>query len=1151
MRTALRCLAAAIFAAATVGASAAPVAALADVLTIEHAVWFEVDGQRFVSVEVVSDDPTSTITAELDAGVGTDIGDGPTVPLVARTADGFYISHQVAEPHPIDDAPATLRVTSDRGGSADAPVTEWLEDTPTPPGSGYIDGLVTGLHDPLAHVDALRDLATEFPHIAQFVELPERSGGYQRRARATVGGADAGQRIVVTSQASGHLGGNALAISVTDPGVANSPLTVALAGNAVTLSVATNAAGDLSSTAAQAVAALNAHPGVAAILTAATFRGSVGAGIVQPTPSTALTDGLDAPATIPRGPVTMGLLRIGLIRDGSKPGVLVAGQETGRDAASAAVAMETAERLLRNYGTDPATTQLVDGLDIFIVPSVNVDGGLYAAYDFADAIKNLRETCSGSSPDDGDSADLWGVSLLHGYSVGSTFDGFLGGTSACDSLAYAGPFELSEPEARNMTWIASTFPNIAYAATVDMFAPTLAWSPGARTPSGVTLPAPAPATETFLERAAEHVGVHVQARRGSTLFPADVGWLADVQESRSGNLLDELAYSRGIKALEIGGALHRWDGTDWVADPVTTWDANAQAAVRETSDGLTGYLGFILDVELGDHDPPTIDPMPDLALATVDPAGAVATFDLPGATDAVDPSPTVSCTPPSGSTFPPGTTTVTCTATDASGNEASTDFEVTVTLVPVGTIVCDEAQSGQTVSCSFTSGPPDETLHVLAQADTVIGDFDVTTDSSGDVAFELSIPSGLEPGSSVTVTITLGELVVGQASLTLTAPPMAQAITFAPLEDRVFGVAPFDVTATASSGLPVTFAAAGTCTVSGATVTLTGAGECTITASQPGDDEWLAASPVARTFAVGPASTATVVTGPDDLVVAGEPVVVVATVTSGAGTPTGSVTFTATPDGGDGAATATVDLVDGTATWVAEALPVGTHTITAAYLGAGDHAPSTGGEGIVVTVISSDDDFVRRTYRAVLSRTVDAAGLAYWTGRLDGGANRAVVADAIARGVEGRVRLVTLSYLRVLGRAPEPAGLAHWVDQLVAGLPPEGLTAHLVASSEAHERAGGTPEGMATLLYEVHIGRVPDPAGLAYWAARLSAPDTPANRSFTSRAMGRTAEAAATAVRRARSPECPTDTSPVDLATRYVATGRHVLRLAASICATG
>ena len=50
------------------------------------------------------------------------------------------------------------------------------------------------------------------------------------------------------------------------------------------------------------------------------------------------------------------------------------------------------------------------------------------------------------------------------------------------------------------------------------------------------------------------------------------------------------------------------------------------------------------------------------------------------AEDDRDPSPTIVCTPPSGSFFPRGTTLVTCTATDAAGNQASCQFPVTVQI---------------------------------------------------------------------------------------------------------------------------------------------------------------------------------------------------------------------------------------------------------------------------------------------------------------------------------------------------------------------------------------------------------------------------------------------------------------------------------------
>jgi serine protease AprX len=67
-------------------------------------------------------------------------------------------------------------------------------------------------------------------------------------------------------------------------------------------------------------------------------------------------------------------------------------------------------------------------------------------------------------------------------------------------------------------------------------------------------------------------------------------------------------------------------------------------------------------------------------------------------------------------------------------------------------------------------------------------------------------------------------------------PSLYQAITFSGLSDKTYGDPDFDVSATASSGLAVSFSASGNCTLAGATVHITGAGSCTITASQPGLD---------------------------------------------------------------------------------------------------------------------------------------------------------------------------------------------------------------------------------------------------------------------------------------------------------------------------
>src|SRR5208282_2038072 len=81
-----------------------------------------------------------------------------------------------------------------------------------------------------------------------------------------------------------------------------------------------------------------------------------------------------------------------------------------------------------------------------------------------------------------------------------------------------------------------------------------------------------------------------------------------------------------------------------------------------------------------------------------------------------------------------------------------------------------------------------------------------------------------------------------------------QFITFGPLPNKTYGNAPFTVSATASSGLPVTFSiVSGPATISSNTITLTGAGTVTVRASQPGNTTYLAAPNVNQSFTVTPA----------------------------------------------------------------------------------------------------------------------------------------------------------------------------------------------------------------------------------------------------------------------------------------------------------
>ena len=93
-----------------------------------------------------------------------------------------------------------------------------------------------------------------------------------------------------------------------------------------------------------------------------------------------------------------------------------------------------------------------------------------------------------------------------------------------------------------------------------------------------------------------------------------------------------------------------------------------------------------------DVTPPTIDPHANVTAEASGPSGASVTYSPPATHDAVDGNGVANCTPASGSTFPLGHTTVTCSAADAAGNPAiDTFFDVFVadTTPPVLTVPAD------------------------------------------------------------------------------------------------------------------------------------------------------------------------------------------------------------------------------------------------------------------------------------------------------------------------------------------------------------------------------------------------------------------------------------------------------------------------------
>ena len=110
-----------------------------------------------------------------------------------------------------------------------------------------------------------------------------------------------------------------------------------------------------------------------------------------------------------------------------------------------------------------------------------------------------------------------------------------------------------------------------------------------------------------------------------------------------------------------------------------------------------------------------------------------------------------------------------------------------------------------------------------------------------------------ESGVQVAASGTSGQSLVSGISAAFAVSPAGQFITFSSPGNQTYGVAPITLTATASSGLPVSYSIlSGPAMVSGNTLTLTGAGSVTIQASQSGNGNWTPATPVSQTISVGP-----------------------------------------------------------------------------------------------------------------------------------------------------------------------------------------------------------------------------------------------------------------------------------------------------------
>jgi hypothetical protein len=283
----------------------------------------------------------------------------------------------------------------------------------------------------------------------------------------------------------------------------------------------------------------------------------------------------------------------------------------------------------------------------------------------------------------------------------------------------------------------------------------------------------------------------------------------------------------------------------------------------------------------------------------------------------------------------------------------------TLTVTGVGTITVTAYQPGnstwaaatpvavtitaQQAPLTVTANSFDQALNVAIPTLTytitgfVLSDTQATATSG---APALSTTAVISTAGTYPITITQGTLSATNYSLTFVNGTFTvdtrseQTITFTPTlsSSMDYGVSPITLTATASSGLAVTYAVTGPATVSGSTLTITGLGTVTVTASQAGNATYVPAQSVTQSFVV--------LRGPQTITIGALP-----QLTYGMA----SFTLSATSSSG-GSVTFTVS--SGNAVSIANnvltVIQAGTATIKASVAGNTDYYAATATESITV-----------------------------------------------------------------------------------------------------------------------------------------------------------------------------------------------------------
>ena len=188
--------------------------------------------------------------------------------------------------------------------------------------------------------------------------------------------------------------------------------------------------------------------------------------------------------------------------------------------------------------------------------------------------------------------------------------------------------------------------------------------------------------------------------------------------------------------------------------------------------------------------------------------------------------------------------------TPAMGTLSSTNY--VFNLVP-GTLTVGKAPltvAANDVSIGFGAALPTFTPNITGFVNGDTAAAAVTGAAVFSTTAAANSPIGTYPITASLGTLAAANYTFTTASATLTIAPATQSITFAAIANHVWGDAAFTLTATSSSGLPVSFSATGPATITGSILTITGAGVVTVNATQDGNASYAAATSVVQAFKI-------------------------------------------------------------------------------------------------------------------------------------------------------------------------------------------------------------------------------------------------------------------------------------------------------------